>query len=351
MSGKRLATAAALCVLAVPAASAQTAAPRDAAPAAAGAAATRTGPATPQWPAVVSRKAPADAGSQARPPAVQAWTAQEIELAQARCAALLKGLDVVAVPEVPIREGPDCGAPAPMKLVSLGSNPQVSFSPPPTVTCDMIAALHRWVQKDVQPLARRHLGAPVIRIETMSSYSCRNAYGRRDSRLSEHGKANALDLGAFVTAGGQAAMVVADWGPTARDIAAQGHNAESERAAAAAAAADEPASGAPAAAPPMTAGVRILRPDAPVAVPGIVVQFPGLGQQPLPGLGLAPPSRLGGPKPDSPAAGGKSDFLRAAHVSACRLFNTVLGPEANLAHRNHFHIDLAERVRNTRICE
>jgi len=29
----------------------------------------------------------------------------------------------------------------------------------------------------------------------------------------------------------------------------------------------------------------------------------------------------------------------------------VLGPEANNAHQNHFHVDLAERIKNTRICE
>ena len=62
----------------------------------------------------------------------------------------------------------------------------------------------------------------------MSSYSCRNAYGRTGGRLSEHGKANALDIGAFVTARGQSAMVVADWGPTARQIAAQAAAAKAE---------------------------------------------------------------------------------------------------------------------------
>jgi hypothetical protein len=71
------------------------------------------------------------------------------------------------------------------------------------------------------------------------------------------------------------------------------------------------------------------------------------------GLG---PSRLGGPKPPAQAApaadaGGKTDFLRAVHSSACKLFNTVLGPEANSAHHNHFHVDLAERIKNTKICE
>ena len=64
-----------------------------------------------------------------------------------------------------------------------------------------------------------------------------------------------------------------------------------------------------------------------------------------PAVGLAPPSRLGGPKPPgrrrSPpmTLDGKTEFLRAAHQSACKLFNTVLGPEANNAHQNHFHLD------------
>ena len=70
------------------------------------------------------------------------------------------------------------------------------------------------------------------------------------------------------------------------------------------------------------------------------------------------PSRLGGPKPPPAAAeppvvapDGKTDFLRAAHRSACKVFNTVLGPEANNAHLNHFHLDMAERVQHTKICD
>ena len=136
-----------------------------------------------------------------------------------------------------MREGTECGTAAPMRLVSIGSNPQIAFSPPPALTCDMIAALHQWLQRDVQPLARKHLGAPVVSVATMSSYSCRNAYGRKNGRLSEHGRVNALDIGAFITAKGQTTMVVADWGPIAREIAAQAAAAQKQREAEAAAAA------------------------------------------------------------------------------------------------------------------
>ncbi|MFV0295112.1 MAG: extensin family protein [Hyphomicrobiaceae bacterium] len=67
------------------------------------------------------------------------------------------------------------------------------------------------------------------------------------------------------------------------------------------------------------------------------------------------PSRLGGPKADSrrragrpkgPKAGSEEArrrFLHELHTVACKRFGTVLGPEANAAHKNHFHLDMARR--------
>jgi hypothetical protein len=45
-------------------------------------------------------------------------------------------------------------------------------------------------------------------------------------------------------------------------------------------------------------------------------------------------------------------FLRAVHSGACRTFTTVLGPEANRFHRDHFHLDLARHGRRGagRVC-
>jgi len=299
-------------------------------------------------------------GAETAPPMPAAWSKQEIELAQARCTAMLKGLDVVALPDMAIREGTECGTPAPMRLLSIGSNPQIAFSPPPTLTCDMIAALHLWLQRDVQPLARKHLGAPVVSVATMSSYSCRNAYGRKNGRLSEHGRVNALDIGAFVTAKGQTTMVVADWGPIAREIAAQAAAAQKQRETeAAAAAARQKNGGSPPPEPPASvANQQSLRPSIAIDMPGISVQI--LRPDAPTALGLTQPNRLGGPQqqgaaaqPVLPAAEpltGKAQFLRAAHRAACGIFGTVLGPEANSAHKNHFHVDMAERkVRS--ICE
>jgi hypothetical protein len=365
MIGKGLAAAAAFCVLAASAAFAQNVQPGTAKPATPGSA-----------PLAPALRGPEGVAGPADP---VAWSPQEVEQALAHCAALLKGLDVVTVTGPPLREGTECGTPAPMRLISVGHG-QITFVPPPTLTCDMVAVLARWLERDVQPLARKHLGAPIARVETMSSYSCRNAYGRAHGRVSEHGKADAVDIGAFATARGHTALILADWGPTARQIAAEVAAASKAHAAAA----DEPkAPPAPGPQPsritPVAGGLALggqretqsasgqqpttaagimpldLKPGVAIAIPGITLD-PGQGRETSSGFGLMSPNRLGGPKPqpaaaDAAAPEGKTDFLRAVHRSACKVFNTVLGPEANNAHLNHFHLDMAERIKNTKICE
>jgi hypothetical protein len=254
-----------------------------------------------------------------------------------------------------------------MKLISVG---QIALQPPVVLTCDMIVALHKWLQRDVQALAVKHLGGPITRIESMSSYSCRNAYGRPDSRLSEHARANALDIGSFVTTRGQRAMVVADWGLTARDIKAAAAEKTEPTAPALAAVPAPPPVAVTTAAPKRQAAEphqHAFLPSAPVVTgfqSGIAISIPGLTVD-LPGrrpsdFSFGPMNRLGGPKTTAAApvaappipvsAGSKMDFLREAHQAACKIFGTVLGPEANTAHKNHFHVDMAER-RQAGICE
>ena len=296
------------------------------------------------WPKILPQSKPGEPPATASP----AWSAHEIEQARTRCAQLLKGLDVVAIPHAPIREGAECGTPAPMQLISIGSSPQIAFSPPPMLTCDMIAALHRWLEREVQPLARKHLGAPIVGVATLSSFSCRTAYGRAKARLSEHGRVNALDIAAFLTAQGQTALVVSDWGPIAREIAAQAVAAQAEKKQAGAVAKQDKEAKVPQRIAPPT--VQPLPPSIAFEFPGIIIGEPPSGLST--GLGWAPPSRVGGPKPadSAPSGNGKTLFLRAAHRAACTIFATVLGPEANSAHRNHFHLDMAER-KSAAICE
>jgi hypothetical protein len=309
--------------------------------------------------------------------APKSWTAEETAAERARCEVVLKGLDIVVVAAEPMRDGA-CGSPAPYELVSIGSSPRVTFSPAPRVTCDLVAGLHQWVLSGVQPAARKILGGPVVHIETMSDYSCRTVYGRRMARLSEHGKANALDIKNFHTDRGVVAEVLADWGMTQREIAARIAEAKAaearrqalaaqQKAAATKMAADKaaPHKGSPGAKSPAVATAP--QPEKSPAAHGLPLPLPSRHPLPLPSIGIvggsdkggtgfsfSSPSRLGGPKKAAPAddvdEARKAQFLHEVHASACTIFGTTLGPEANAAHRNHFHVDMAYR-RFKKICD
>ena len=68
----------------------------------------------------------------------------------------LAGLALDYEPLPPLKEG-KCGAPAPIMLKGLGSDPMVKIDPPATVTCPVAAALSAWLDKTVQPAARASL--------------------------------------------------------------------------------------------------------------------------------------------------------------------------------------------------
>ena len=350
---------------AAPSAKAPTAAPAGSPPA------TPPAPVLKEWPRILPQQGDAQG---------ETWTAEEVQAARARCETLLKGLDVVVIRNEAMRAG-QCGAAAPVELVSIGTSPQVVLSPPAVLTCEMVAAMHKWVTKDLQPLAKRFHGKPLIRIDTMSSYSCRAAYGRKGGRLSEHGRANALDIRGFVLASGNRADVLADWGRTGRDIRAE--VAAAKKAADAKLAAEHTEKMQPPVPATRTPPQPLQPPQPPTAVqadsaprfriPSLESFLPG-NQPSQEAIGLRPgepPSgmnRLGAgsligvtppPSAITPAAAppalpepsaSRINFIRQAHKTACAIFGTVLGPEANEAHRNHFHVDMAER-RSVAICE
>ncbi len=304
-------------------------------------------------PVPAAQPAPASTPAPAEP---DRWSPAAIAEAKAHCAAVLKRLDVTVVPEEPIKHG-TCGAAAPVQLVRLGKNPGVEISPPAVVTCDMVTQLDKWLRSDVQPLARKLLGAPVVKIETMSSYSCRNAYGRAKTNLSEHGRANALDIGGFVTANAETTKVLASWGPTERELKAQALAAaeSAQKKAAAEKAAAELAAAQQAPQQPAEAGVTnagwtgMIATQLKGMIGTPVVASPAPANQEKTVVGF---SRLGGPNTGEAAdsQSRSTQFLRQIHAAACKYFGTVLGPEANDAHKNHLHLDMAERQRSN-FCE
>lgn len=286
-------------------------------------------------------------------PEPDVWSEEQIAQALTRCTKLLKKVDAVLVHEPPLKQG-KCGTAAPVRLMSLGKKHKVSFSPPALVDCRMVAALDRWIRQSVQPLAKKHLGERIAKVSVMSDYSCRRSTGRRN-RWSQHAFVDALDIRGFVTETGRKTYVLDTWGETKRDVAAR-------IAAAKAKAAQAKLEKMAAETAPKKAIQKSDEPDESKAGKTVVVAARLGGPNGAKGAAeknslrsRAIVASLGGgvppiPLPQDAPPKPESKFLRAAHKAACGIFGTTLGPEANEAHRNHFHVDMAER-KYKKICD
>jgi len=244
-----------------------------------------------------------------------AWSEAEIDAAKAICKELLTGdpLDYESLP--PSKEG-ICGTPAPVLLRAVGTDPKVVIDPPATMSCPMADVLGEWLRDTVQPEAKKLFGSTVVKIQNATSYSCRNRYGGDSSPLSEHALANALDVSEFVLANGVRITVLDDWpkvveaptppeaNPNRAPEAENGTTAKPEPS-------DKSNGGAT-----KTSAVTAAKAD-PDATP-------------------SPPPVAKEPDP-------KTKFVTFLHEDACRRFGTVLGPDANAAHKNHFHLDMKKR--------
>ena len=123
-----------------------------------------------------------------------AWPRTEVLAARAACERMLDGLDIIWRPDQPIGEPDGCGTPAPIAIAEVA---QIRIDPPATVNCGFASALHGWLSQSVQPQAKKLVGAGIIGIRNASSYACRRRNNARSGKLSEHAKANALDIAAF----------------------------------------------------------------------------------------------------------------------------------------------------------
>jgi hypothetical protein len=88
-----------------------------------------------------------------------------------------------------------CGGPDVVLLrrVVLPDHTEVAVEPPATLRCEMAEAVTDFVRDDVAPAAAA-MGAPPSAIENVDSYDCRSRNRVAGARLSEHGRANALDI-------------------------------------------------------------------------------------------------------------------------------------------------------------
>jgi hypothetical protein len=100
-----------------------------------------------------------------------------------------------------------CSALGAVQLTEIGT-PVANLG---AMTCPTARQFARWTREAVQPAAQQWLDMPVKRIESMGTYSCRPVNGQAGAKLSEHGRANAVDIGAFVLEDGRRITVAEHW--------------------------------------------------------------------------------------------------------------------------------------------
>ena len=164
------------------------------------------------------------------------------------CAQALASSDLRYRPQADSATGAQC----PLQNVVRVEGSSVRLSSSFLASCPLAVAYALFERHALQPAAQRAFAQPVVQVDHLGSFACRNMYNRKEGRLSQHATANALDIAGFRLADGRRINLINDW---------QGE-------------------------------------------------------------------------------GAKARFLKDVHASACDSFNTVLGPDYNAAHRNHFHLDM-----------
>lgn len=214
------------------------------------------------------------------------------------CGDVIDGLIVEAEVAPPISEGV-CGRDDVLAVTALGTVRAIPLAGEARLSCAMAASLARWLGETVDQAAIRHLGSPLAALPAGVSYACRTRNHQPGARLSEHGKANAFDIRAFILQDGRAIPVRPIDG---EDNVPHGDTADNGETA-----------------KPQSTGDTGAEADA----------------------DPAPVHRPGSPE---------AEFQREVRAAACGAFMTVLGPGADAFHDDHLHLDMAERRSQTPYC-
>ena len=114
--------------------------------------------------------------------------------------------EVIAIaPSIPDIHGlGGCGGEDLVRLeaVVLPDHHQVAVKPAAILRCQMASAVVDWVRSDIAPLANS-LGSSIASLDNFDSFECRGRNRVVGAQLSEHGRANALDVRSFKFADGR----------------------------------------------------------------------------------------------------------------------------------------------------
>ncbi|MCP4319974.1 MAG: extensin family protein [Hyphomicrobiales bacterium] len=88
-----------------------------------------------------------------------------------------------------------CGIAYPIKITGLPGG--VKLSGRTVLGCEASEALASWTTKVVVPQAKKQFGKVLTGIDQYANYVCRTRNSQNGTKLSEHAKGNAIDLGRF----------------------------------------------------------------------------------------------------------------------------------------------------------
>ena len=151
--------------------------------------------AQPEKPAV-AKQTPAEADKPAAPVATAPQpSACRLALSEA----------IAIAPSIPdIRGAGGCGGEDLVRLeaVVLPDKGRVAVKPAAILRCTMASAIADWIRTDMAPLARS-LGSVITDLDNFDSFECRGRNRVVGAALSEHGRANALDVRSVKLADGR----------------------------------------------------------------------------------------------------------------------------------------------------
>jgi hypothetical protein len=125
---------------------------------------------------------------------------------------------IAIAPSIPSIHGPgSCGGDDLVRLeaVVLPDQTRVAVKPAAILRCPMAAAIADWVRSDMAPLAGR-LGTALSELDNFDSFECRGRNRVSGAKLSEHGRANALDVRGLKFANGQSLSLTDRGAPRAQ---------------------------------------------------------------------------------------------------------------------------------------
>ena len=113
--------------------------------------------------------------------------------------------EIAIAPSIPDITGPGgCGGEDLVRLeaVVLPDKHRVALKPAAILRCKMASAIADWIRTDMTPLAAG-LGSEISDLDNFDSFECRGRNRVAGAQLSEHGRANALDVRGVKLANGQ----------------------------------------------------------------------------------------------------------------------------------------------------